>query len=144
MGEMNDAGLEANKRLVGDFLVAMGAGDFRWFEEHLAPDFVWINPQHPDHSPLSGAHDRSEFIGLSKGLLARMPNGLRVEMKGITAEGERVAVEAESFGETAVGLYNNRYHFLFVCRDGQIALGKEYADSAYMQAFIEKVRQAAA
>lgn len=137
----NQPQAQTNKQLALDFLKAMGAGDHDWFERYLAADFVWINPQNPEHSPLSGSHDRAEFIGLSRSLLDRMPNGLRVEAKGITAEGERVAVEAESFAQTAVGEYNNRYHFLFEFKDGKIAVGKEYADSAYMKAFSEKLRQ---
>jgi len=135
--------VESNKRLALEFLKAMGAGDTQWFERYLAPDFTWINPQNPQYSPLSGAHNRAKFIELARGLLGRMPKGLRVELRGITAEGDRVAVEAESFGQTAVGEYNNRYHFLFEFRDGAIVVGKEYADSAYMQAFAERMRGAA-
>jgi ketosteroid isomerase-like protein len=135
---------QANKQLSLDFLAAMGTGDHAWFERHLAPDFVWIHPQHPDYSPVCGSHDRTQFIALSRGLLARMPQGLRVELRGMTAEGDRVAVEAESFGQTAAGEYNNRYHFLFQFRAGLIVLGKEYSDSAYMHAFSQKLRSHAA
>jgi hypothetical protein len=47
--------------------------------------------------------------------------------KGITAEGDRVAVEAESYGETASGkIYNNLYHFLFEVRGGKIQAVREY------------------
>ena len=58
-----------------------------------------------------------------------------MEVKGVTAEGERVAVEAESFFELNDGRrYNNTYHFLFEFRDGRICCAKEYNDSGYAAA----------
>ena len=50
----------------------------------------------------------------------------------MTAEGERVALEAESHGTHKSGKkYNNHYHFLFRIRDGKIAEIREYADTAH-------------
>lgn len=61
-----------------------------------------------------------------------MPKGMRVTPTGLTAEGDRVAVEAESSGETATGrTYNNQYHFLFEVRDGKIQAAREYLDTLY-------------
>lgn len=46
------------------------------------------------------------------------------------AEGERVAVEAESIGDHASGqIYNNLYHFMFEFRGGQLLRLKEYMDT---------------
>jgi hypothetical protein len=51
----------------------------------------------------------------------------------MTAEGDRVAVEAESKARLANGtLYHNRYHFLFVVRDGRIQVVKEYLDTLHV------------
>jgi ketosteroid isomerase-like protein len=48
----------------------------------------------------------------------------------MTAEGERVAVEAESLGDHASGqVYSNLYHFLFEFRDGKLLSLKEYMDT---------------
>ena len=48
----------------------------------------------------------------------------------MTAEGDRVAVEAESRGVHASGLpYNNYYHFLFRFRDGELVRLTEYMDT---------------
>ena len=47
------------------------------------------------------------------------------------AEGDRVAVEAESHGELKNGkTYNNTYHFLFVFRDGKIRRDEAVAQRA--------------
>jgi uncharacterized protein len=61
-----------------------------------------------------------------------MPKGLRVTPKGLTAKGARVAVEAESYGETASGkVYNNLYHFLVEVREGKIQAVRAYIDTMH-------------
>ena len=48
----------------------------------------------------------------------------------MTAEADRVSVEAESIGEHASGqTYNNFYHFMFRIRDGKVASLTEYLDT---------------
>lgn len=48
----------------------------------------------------------------------------------VTAEGDRVAVEAESFATHVSGKpYNNKYHFLMRFRDGKLLEFKEYMDT---------------
>ena len=80
----------------------------------------------------AGTKTKAQFTELVNGLGAAMPKGLRVTPKGLTAEGERVAVEAESYGETATGkIYNNLYHFLFEVRDGKIQAVREYLDTIH-------------
>ena len=60
------------------------------------------------------------------------PEGLIFTLYGMTAEDDRVALEAESHGVHKSGKqYNNHYHFLFRIRDGKIAEIKEYADTAH-------------
>jgi uncharacterized protein len=50
----------------------------------------------------------------------------------VTAEGDRVAVEAESHAKMKSGkLYQNKYHFLLTIRDGKIQGVKEYLDTAH-------------
>jgi ketosteroid isomerase-like protein len=55
-----------------------------------------------------------------------------VTPKGLTAEGDRVAAEVESYGETTTGkIYNNLYHFLFEVRDGKIQSVRGYLDTMH-------------
>ena len=80
--------------------------------------------------PISGLHDRSEVAALCDGLLGAFPAGLRFSIQAITAEDERVAIEAEGLGTHANGkVYHQHYHFLLVIRDSKIALMKEYFDT---------------
>jgi uncharacterized protein len=58
------------------------------------------------------------------------PQGIRFTIQAMTAEGERVAVEAESEGMHVSGrLYSNQYHFLFRFREGKVVEFKEYMDT---------------
>lgn len=59
---------------------------------------------------------------------------LRMDVLGLTAEEDRVAMEAEShvLNPTNGRLYNNFYHYLFRMKDGQITLFKEYQDTLHL------------
>ena len=53
-------------------------------------------------------------------------------LKALTAEGERVAVEAGSLGKHVSGkIYNNHFHILMVIRDGKVQEWKEYMDTMH-------------
>lgn len=97
-------------------------------DELVTPDVYWWVPGRGDMSRAEFSALVAAFNGMHRG------NG-RMEVKGVTAEGDRVAVEAESFFELNDGrCYNNTYHFLFEFRDGRICCAKEYNDSGYAAA----------
>jgi hypothetical protein len=55
---------------------------------------------------------------------------IRFVILAMTAEGERLAVEAESEGMHVSGkLYSNQYHFLLRFREGKVVEFKEYMDT---------------
>lgn len=92
----------------------------------LAPDAVWWVLGRPDETP---AHT---ILTIMQGLFV---NG-RMEVDGVTADGDRVAVEARSFMTAKDGReYSNSYHFLVEFRDGLITRVKEYCDTARTNAF---------
>jgi len=63
---------------------------------------------------------------------ARFEEPVKFTVTGITAEGDRVAIEAQGYAKLKNGkTYENLYHFLFVVRDGKIQEGKEYCDFHY-------------
>lgn len=58
-------------------------------------------------------------------------NSLTFRPAGVTAEGDRVALEVESSAMLKNGLpYTNRYHFLFVFRGELIRQMRAYTDGA--------------
>jgi uncharacterized protein len=80
--------------------------------------------------PSRGLVSRAQFEGMVQAFRALKKGEGRIEVHGVTAEGDRVAVEAEAFYELVNGkLYNNTYHFLFEFSGGKIRLAKEYNDS---------------
>jgi len=66
------------------------------------------------------------------GVRGVFPNGMQFTAHSMTAEADRVCVEAESYGTHISGkTYNNRFHYLFVIRDGKIQSFKEYFDTQH-------------
>ena len=121
--------MEENKAVVLEFLKRFSAGQFAPAFELLADDATWWVG---GNFPLSGTRSKMEMAELLKGVAANMPSGLTLTPKGITAEGERVAAEVESYGKHKNGrTYNNQYHFLFVVKDGKIHVVREYLDTTH-------------
>ncbi len=122
---------ESNKQLVRTAFEQLVAGDMDGYLASAADDYTHTIT---GKSRFAGTMTRAEFAGLmAPGVMKMMfPKGLKMPIKGVTAEGDRVAVEAESYGETADGnVYNNEYHFLFEVRDGKIQAAREYMCTAH-------------
>ncbi|MGV3768589.1 MAG: nuclear transport factor 2 family protein [Sphingobium phenoxybenzoativorans] len=113
------------------FFEDVSAGRVAEAWDRLAPDVIYdvIAP-----APVGRRVDRDGLGAMyADGVMAALAEPLRLEIKGVTAEGERVAVEVESHSVNKRGMiYNNRYHFLFVIREGKIVEGREYLDSAHL------------
>jgi ketosteroid isomerase-like protein len=123
---------EKNKNVALSFFENFSAGKVDAALAMLADTATWWVAGNPEKFVLAGTKTKAQFAELLNGIGAAMPKGLRVTPKGLTAEGDRVAVEAESYGETATGkVYNNLYHFLFEVRDGKIQAVREYLDTMH-------------
>lgn len=116
----------------------------------LAEDLSWTIMGKESGSEFKGAQTKAQFIGdlagagNTKGLenasQKTFPKGLRLKVHGVIAEGNKVALEAESFAEASNGkTYNNVYHFLFELRDGQIVTAREYMDTAHQIDVVKSV-----
>jgi hypothetical protein len=63
-------------------------------------------------------------------VLTVFPEGLRFTIHARTAERDRVAIVAESYGKHVSGkIYNNTYHFVLSARGGKIVEWREYMDT---------------
>jgi len=113
--------IEANKALVHRYAQAVIDGDMDTIEALQHRDVHWwVLGQ--------GTIDRKRFNELVlSGLLAAQKRSVRII--GITAEGDRVAYEAEGEMVFADRVYSNRYHNLLVIREGLIVEGREYMDT---------------
>ncbi len=119
--------IETPKQIARDFMDALSSGDPQRILACYADDAtVWT----AGSLPFSGLHTTHEVVALCEGLLGAFPQGLQFTVKAMTAEGERIAIEAEGAGTHASGeVYHQRYHFLVVIRDGKVAQMKEYFDT---------------
>jgi ketosteroid isomerase-like protein len=126
--------IEANKRIARDFMDALSSGNPQRILACYTDDAtVWT----AGALPFSGLHTNEDVVGLCEGLLGAFPEGLQFSVRDMTAEGERVAIEAEGLGTHASGkVYHQHYHFLLVIRDGKVAEMKEYFDTELARAVL--------
>jgi len=121
------ADIEANKAIVREFIEAMSRADVEAILEAYAED-GYVRTM--GDTPISGVYDRERIADYAGSVYDTFPEGLEFTVHGMTAEGDRVAVEAESNGAHVSGRhYRNFYHFLFTLRDGKVASLKEYLDT---------------
>lgn len=81
---------------------------------------------------VSGERDAERIRRLLETVRRGFPQGIRMEIAGVTAEGERVAIEAVSAAPLGNGKsYNNRYHFLIEVRGGCVMKIREYMDTEH-------------
>jgi uncharacterized protein len=126
--------LESHKALVADFLRTFSRGDVAGVVERMRPDATWWVSG--TMAGLSGTYTRDQLQSLLQQVKTVYKQGaLAITPLAMTAEGARVAVEAESFAELTNGrVYRNRYHFLFELADGKIASVREYMDTGHAYA----------
>lgn len=108
----------------------------------MTPDATWVVKGETGRLAVAGSKDRAQIARLLDGLAKFIPNPLQLSVIGVTAEADRVAVEAECVGTWRNGTpYRNSYHFLFEMRDGRIARVREYMDTLHLFDTLEKDRR---
>jgi len=118
---------QRNKELVCEFFAILNRGDVPAIAAAYADDG---RLETMGRTLISGKYNKAQILAAAGQILDVFPEGLRFTIDGMTAEGERVAVEAHSEGRHVSGkLYSNEYHFLFQFRDGKLVLLREYMDS---------------
>lgn len=123
---------EANKKVVLDFFEKFSTGDMEATLAMMADSATWWVA---GSFPLSGTRDKKQFRELLGGIAEACTGPIKITPKGVTAEGDRVAVEAESYVKLKNGrVYNNQYHFLIEVRGGKIERVREYLDTMHTNA----------
>jgi ketosteroid isomerase-like protein len=126
--------IEDNKRLALRFLEALGDQGYGAFADPrlVTEDFVWWVQS-------KGEFTGAQMVELSRPVGQQFAGPSRRIIKGVTAEGDRVALEYESDTPLKNGKrYRNTYHCLYVFRDGRLASGKEYYDTAYVRDTLDR------
>ena len=120
--------IEENKKIALAYFEERSAGNPRAFDR-LADSAIW---RVMAKGPMGGTKTKAELLQILAQTTARFEEPVKFTVTGITAEGDRVAIEAQGYAKLKNGkTYENLYHFLFVVRDGKIQEGKEYCDFHY-------------
>ena len=131
---------EKNKKLAVEILEHIAAMTIS--QEHVTSDFhAW--------AMLSGNMEKDVWlsaIAIKRNIQA---GNTKFTVRGITAEGDRVAVEVTGHSPLHGGdAYTNVYHFLFTFRDGKLSAVREYMDTRYvvqkLGPLIPRIRERAA
>jgi hypothetical protein len=119
--------IAANKEFVLRFMEAFSNVDIDLWASMIADDASY---EIMGSSIMSGLRTKAEIVEATRGLTQVFPKGIQLKIRGLTAEGDRVAMEAWGSGTSVTGAaYNNTYHLLFVIRDGKVREAREYLDT---------------
>jgi hypothetical protein len=128
---------EENAKVALQFLQYLSDGQIEAALDLTADDVVWWLAGEPAQFAIAGTKNKAQLAEMLATIGKGMPTGIRLTVTGVTAEGERVAVEMNADGVSATGKeYHNHYHDLLEVRDGKIHAGREYLDTAHAQEII--------
>jgi len=131
---MDSNDTQANRSVAESFYRRFDANDITGVLDLMADDASFWIAGKPGASPTAGLHTKQEMEAIFRRMLRQMNGPLRMTIKQVTAEGERVALEVESRGELRNGrVYNQEYHALMTIRGGKIAAVREYMDTQHVQ-----------
>lgn len=119
---------EANRQTILEFFRRSQDGED--VMSLLSEDLTWWVP---GNWALSGTYSKTELANIFARVFGKLDRRPQFTIHNITAEEDRVAVDASSNGRFKDGgPFGNTYHFLFVLRDDLIVQSKEYMDTDYM------------
>ncbi|NKI15854.1 SnoaL-like domain-containing protein [Spongiibacter sp. KMU-166] len=125
---------DKNKKIVTDFIQAMGNGDIEAIQTLLAHDVEAVTM---GSSLISGSRGYDELIAGAAMFKQITATGIDFEIQHLTAEENRVSAEVKGRSELVSGAhYNNDYHFLIFIRDDKIIKIKEYVDTKLVDAVL--------
>jgi ketosteroid isomerase-like protein len=126
---------EHNKALAHEFFAHLSAGETAAAIDMLADDATWTIIGKPEQFSSAGVYSKERLGRLFQFMFKQLKAGLTMTVKGTTAEDNRVAVEAESYGELTNGrIYSQTYHILMEFSDGKIQAAREYIDTQHAYA----------
>jgi hypothetical protein len=117
---------DQNKKITKEFFEALSNGSDEYLDFYTDESIIWT----AGNNAIGGTRTKEEVVSFAQNILAAFPTGIKFNITGITAEGDRVAVEIDGEAVHASGeTYNNQYHFLLIIKDEKILELKEYMDT---------------
>jgi len=125
--------IEQNKQIVLSWFDAVNRGDEDAIRDMTTEDFGFMTMARAPEWLLYH-WTREEFAKVPSTMSTLLVSPIQLKVTDVTAEGERVAVEAETDSLMLSGKrYNNAYHFVFKLRDGKFYEVREYSCSYLAQ-----------
>jgi uncharacterized protein len=125
--------IEQNKELATKFLDRFSASDIAGALDTMTEDATWWIAGKPEQLSAAGVHSKEQIARLFHNMAGQLKNGLKMTVKSLIAEGDKVALEVESYGELQNGrIYNQEYHMLMTVRVGKISEVREYLDTQHV------------
>ena len=116
---------DQNKKITKEFFRALSTGSDRYLDFYTDESIIWT----AGGNAIGGTRTKKEVVSFAQNILSAFPTGITFNIKGMTAEDERVAVEINGEAMHASGATYNNYHFLLRIKDGKILELKEYMDT---------------
>jgi ketosteroid isomerase-like protein len=124
---------EQNKKLANDFFDRFSVKDIASALDMMTDDATWWIAGKPEQLPVAGVHSKEKIARILYNMAGELQNGLKMTVKNLVAEGDKVAAEVESYGKLQNGrIYNQEYHILMTIRDGKISSIREYLDTQHV------------
>ncbi|HEX6093871.1 MAG TPA: nuclear transport factor 2 family protein, partial [Dongiaceae bacterium] len=99
-----------NKEVAKNLISAMASGDVETVKSLITKDFTAIAT---GTSKVAGTRYYQEIVDYIPGFKRISKEGIRLEFLNVTAEEDRVAVEAQGYCQLITGeRYDQQYHFL--------------------------------
>jgi uncharacterized protein len=124
---------QENKEVVRRFIGAMAAGDLKLWYSMISDDCdYWVQGV--------GKVTKQQIVDATDAFCAIFTQPIDMRPTGMIAEGEDVAVRAESYAPLkAGGEYKNTYHIFYTVRGGKIVAAREYLDTLHLSQTLAKV-----
>ncbi len=131
--------IERNKALVGRFIALFSESRVDEAFALLSDDFHW---QTWGSLPFSGRSDKATVRAAADGLRDAFAVKPAWIVDHMIAEGDEVAVQCHTVGDTRGGFeYRNHYHLAVTIRDEQIVEILEYMDTQHCMELVQAVER---
>ena len=123
---------DENRKVADQLFERLSAGDIPGALALLTDDVAWLVAGRREDLPTAGTYDKKRIEKLMSAMLGQMKTPMTFTLTGRVAEGDKVAVEAESVGHLKNGrTYTQHFPFLLEFRGGKICAVREYLDTIH-------------
>lgn len=131
--------IETNKKLVQQACDYLSTRNLPALFALIHEDGSWSVPYRPDMFQFGGFRDKKGVSELLTGFLSGFDE-FKFKVENMTAEGDRVAVEARSEGVgPGTARYQNVYSMTFIVKDGKLHTVREYFDPFQVVAYVNQI-----